>query len=125
MAKETEQEKVERELRENAERERKAADARAEIEAEARKEKAERERIKREADKIKGDYKMYDIKNPTIAPRVIYDGIPGSMAMHSIPARGGQKRGVKLHDDIVLELQLRNEAKPNSDLIVTPHEEAA
>lgn len=61
----------------------------------------------------------YDIKNPTRARRVIYDGIPETMKCITVEPNGGEKKRVTLHADIVKELKQRNKDKPDSDLIVT------
>lgn len=67
----------------------------------------------------------YDIRNPTPARRVIFDGIEGSMKAITVEGRGGEKKNVTLHADIVKELKQRNRTKENSDLIVTLCDPAA
>lgn len=123
MANETAAEKSSREMRERNARELEAAAAKDKKEADEAAELAELERIEAAANKIKG-HKLYDIKNPLRAQRTIYDGIEGSMAAHTV-APGGTKRGVKLHADIVKEMADRNQARPDSDLIITPYAEKA
>jgi hypothetical protein len=79
---------------------------------------------------------LYDITNPTLAARVIYNGIPsesGKQREIHIPA-GGHKEEVELSDVIARELRERNKAKPGSELVLrlssakndteTPHKAA-
>lgn len=69
----------------------------------------------------------YDIKNPTRARRIIYDGIPDQQGgMRSITIEsGGTVKNVALSSDIVKEMQERNKAQPNSDLIITSSDGAS
>jgi hypothetical protein len=62
----------------------------------------------------------YDITNPTLAARVIYNGITdqsGRQREIHIPA-GGAKEGVLLSDTIAQELRNRNKEKPGSELVL-------
>lgn len=71
---------------------------------------------------------LCNVKNPTRAIRVIYDGFETKSPGPGVPRPdqkkytimpGEEKAGIELHETIVNELKARNEKKANSDLIVT------
>ena len=73
-------------------------------------------------DASKSDTVMVDIRNPTRARRVIYDGIAdekGKQRCLTIE-RNSTKENVLVHRDVVREMAKRNRVRQDSDLIMTP-----
>lgn len=60
----------------------------------------------------------YDLKNPTLARRVIYSGIEGDNRAITVEALS-VKENVAVSGDVIKELKQRNRDKPDSDLVPT------
>lgn len=65
------------------------------------------------------DVVTVNLKNPTTARRVIYDGIAGQQSSIVVDP-GMTKRNVRLHKSVVTELRTRARDKKDSDLLVLP-----